>query len=42
MTWDWLTDLDILAIESELNKTLNFDHIIDIFAYQKARKAHLT
>ena len=38
MTWDWLTDLDILAIESELHETLNFHYIIDIFPHQRTRK----
>ena len=33
MTWDWLTDLNILAIESELNETnvakVSVDNAID-------------
>ena len=33
MTQDLLTDLDILAIESGLSETLNFNVIIDIFAH---------
>ena len=35
MTQNQLTDLDILAIESKLSKTLNFDDIIAIFGYQR-------
>ena len=36
MIQNQLTDLGIyLAIESELSKTVNFDHIIDIFAHQQ-------
>lgn len=42
MSQDQLTDLGIIAIESDLSKAVNFDHIIDIFVHQKARKAHLT
>ena len=38
---DRSTDQGILAIESELSNTLNFNHIINIFANQKAGKAHL-
>ena len=41
MTQVRLSDLGILAIESELSRTENLDHNIDIFAHQKARKAHL-
>ena len=36
MTQNQLTDLGIyLAIESELSKTVNFDHVIDVFVHQK-------
>ena len=41
MTQVRLSDLGILAIESELSRRENLDHNIDIFAHQKARKAHL-
>ena len=41
MTQDRLSDLAILGIENELAKTINYDHIINIFAHQKARKAHI-
>lgn len=36
MTQNQLTNLGIyLAIESELSKTVNFDHVIDVFVHQK-------
>ena len=41
MGQDRLTDLGILAIETDFARKLNFDNIIDYFAQQKARKVHL-
>lgn len=41
MNQDRLTDLGTLAIESSFARKVNFANIIDNFAQQKARKAHL-
>ena len=41
MNQDRLSDLVILSIECELARTLNFDNVINVFAKQRARKAHL-
>ena len=41
MNQDHLSDLGILSIECELARTLNFDNVINVFAKQRARKAHL-
>jgi hypothetical protein len=41
MTQQRLCDLGILAIEHEIARKLDYTNIIDCFAKQKARKAHL-
>ena len=41
MSQDRLSDLGTLAIENQVARTVEFDKVIDYFAHQKARKAHL-
>ena len=41
MSQERLSALIILSAEQELVKTLSYDHIINTFAVQKARKAFL-
>ena len=41
MTQQRISDLGILAIEHETARKVDYDNVIDFFAKQKARKAHL-